>query len=188
MKLFHGAGAALVFTGLFMGALAGALTLGGCDRGDAGTPSRDHSSQSAATGGTLTSGRAPPPMLDGKPMWADNREHSATENLDYQFDHWGAALGARDTKDYARKAHAFIDHPPHVVERVTRPNGDILMYDKTADIFAIVRRDGAPRLFRKLPGGEADWEKAKVEAPAGNRSRTRYRAPGGADYSRGASD
>ncbi len=170
-------------------ALAGALALWGCDRGDAGTPSRDHSGTVATAGGAGATAHPPPPMLDGKPMWADNREHTAMENLDYQFGHWGQALGAHDSKDYARKARAFIDHPPHAVERVSRPNGDVLMYDKTANVLAIVRRDGAPRLFRKPPGGEADWEKAKSEASSGGgRSHSRYRAPGASDYSRGASD
>jgi len=127
-------------------------------------------------------------MLDGKPMWADNREHSALENLDYQFDHWGSALGARDSKDYARKARAFIDHPPHAVERVSRPNGDVMMYDKTANVMAIVRRDGAPRLFRKPAGGASDWDKAKSEAASGGRSRSRYRTADSGDYSRGSGD
>jgi pyocin large subunit-like protein len=124
-------------------------------------------------------------MLDGKPIWSDNREHTAMENLDYQFDHWGAGLGARDAQDYAKKARAFVDHPQHAVERVSRPNGDVLIYDKSANLFAIVRRDGAPRLFRKPPGGLADWEKAKSEASSSGRSRSRYRTTGGSDRGEG---
>jgi hypothetical protein len=173
--------------------LAAALALWGCDRGDAGAPARQHTS----TGGdrTASSSRAvdsrphtPPPMIDGKPMWADNRQHSAQENLDYQFDKWGSAFGARDSKDYAKKALAFTGHPPARVEKISRPNGDTLLYDKGSNTFAIVRKDGAPRLFRKPPGGAADWEKAKSEAASGGsyRSRSRYRAPSSGDYSRGA--
>jgi len=158
------------------------LTLAACDRGDA-APARDHASSAAST--ARPAAHPPAPMLDGKPIWADNREHTATENLGYQFDHWGQALGARDAQDYARKARAFIDHPPHAVERVSRPNGDVMIYDKSANLFAIVRKDGAPRLFRKPVGGLADWEKAKTEAASGGRSRSRYRAPGTSDYSRG---
>lgn len=167
-------------------ALVSALVLWGCDRGDAGTPARDHSASVGS--GASRIDHPPPPMLEGKPAWADSRTHTAMENLDYQFDHWGAALGARDAKDYAHKARAFIDHPPHAVERVSRPNGDVLIYDKAANVFAIVNRDGAPRLFRKPLGGEADWEKAKSEASAGGRSRGRYRAPGASDYSRGQAE
>jgi pyocin large subunit-like protein len=127
-------------------------------------------------------------MLNGKPEWADNRQHSAQENLSYQFEHWGAALGAKDETDYAKRARSFIDHPPKSAEKVTRPNGDVLVYDKASNTFAIARRDGAPRLFRKPPGGAADWERAKSEAPrGGGASQRRYRAPSAGDY-RGAAD
>lgn len=155
--------------------LAGMIALWGCDRGDASAPARDHSASAARSSsyGGEARPHAPTPLLDGKPIWADNRNHSAQENVDYQFDRWGAALGARDSKDYARKARAFIEHPPKAVEKVGRPNGDTLLYDKASNIFAIVRRDGAPRLFRKPPGGAADWERAKSEAPYSSRSRSR---------------
>jgi hypothetical protein len=182
MKTMRTASAALALAQV---ATAMSLLLTGCDRGDAGTPARDHGA--AASSETRTA-HPPAPLLDGKPIWADNREHTAMENLDFQFDHWGAALGARDRQDYARKARAFIDHPPHVVERVSRPNGDVLVYDKAANLFAIVRRDGAPRLFRKPPGGLADWERAKSEAASGGRSRGRARMSGGSDYARGEGD
>ncbi len=167
-------------------ALAGLLW--GCDRGDAAAPARNHAA--TASGSSFAPhDRTPTPLLDGKPIWADNRQHSAQENVDYQFDHWGSAFGAKDSRDYARKARAFIEHPPRGVERVTRPNGDVLMYDKATNTFAIERRDGAPRLFRKPPGGAADWAKAKSEAPSGGgRARSRYNAPASGDYRRGEGD
>ena len=158
-------------------ALASVLTLWGCDRGDAGTPAR---TTSGSAGGIHATDHPAAPLIEGKPMWADNREHTAMENLDYQFQHWGEALGARDAKDYAKKARGFIDHPPHAVERVSRPNGDVMIYDKTANVMAIVRKDGAPRLFRKPVAGAADWEKAKADASSGGgRNRSRYHAPNG---------
>ncbi len=156
-------------------ALAGMIALWGCDRGDASAPAREHpaSASRPSSYGGETRPHTPPPLLDGKPIWADNRSHSAQENVDYQFDRWGSTVGAHDAKDYARKARAFIEHPPKGVEKVGRPNGDTLIYDKGANLFAIVRRDGAPRLFRKPPGGLADWERAKTEAPYSARSRSR---------------
>ncbi len=162
-------------------ALAGMIALWGCDRGDASAPARDHSataSRSSSYGGEARP-HTPTPLLDGKPIWADNRNHSAQENVDYQFDKWGASVGARDAKDYARKARAFIEHPPKGAEKVGRPNGDTLIYDKGANLFAIVRRDGAPRLFRKPPGGAADWERAKTEAPYSSRRRSSDSGSGG---------
>jgi len=178
-------------------ALAAAMALSACGRDEASAPARDHASlgdsASAAThernsGRTTERARTPAPMMDGKPMWADNRQHSAQENLDYQFDHWGSGFGAKDSRDYAKKALAFTGHPPAGVQKVTRSNGDVLLYDKSSNTFAIVRRDGAPRLFRKPPGGEADWEKAKSEASSGGsgyRGGSRYHAPSASDYSRG---
>lgn len=172
-------------------ALAAAALLWGCDRGDASAPARDHSGASVASaGGARYDGskpHAPAPMLNGKPIWADNRAHSAEENIAYQFDHWGSTVSAKDAKDYARKARAFIDHPPAKAETVKRPNGDVMIYDKASNTFAIVRKDGAPRLFRKPPDGEAAWAKAKSEAasPSSYRSRGRYNAPSASEFGRG---
>ena len=166
-------------------ALACMAGLAGCDRSDAGSPARDHSTTAAAP---AAKPHGPPPMLNGKPIWADNPKHSAQENVDYQFDHWGSSVGAHDSKDYALKARAFIDHPPHGAEKVSRPNGDVLIYDKASNTFAIMRKDGAPRLFRKPVGGEADWQKAKTEAPADTRSRRRYNAPNARDFRGGGDD
>ncbi len=174
-------------------ALAVAGLLWGCDRGDASAPARDHASSASRSSGSrydAAKPHAPTPMLDGKPMWADNRSHSAEENVAYQFDKWGSTVGAKDAKDYARKARAFIDHPPARAETVKRPNGDVMIYDKASNIFAIVRKDGAPRLFRKPPDGVATWDKAKSEAasPRSYRSQSRYNASGGSDFGRSGGD
>jgi uncharacterized protein involved in copper resistance len=172
--------------------LAIGLALWGCDKGDAGAPARDHSGTSSerSSGARPVDNRphTPPPLVDGKPMWADNRQHTAMENLDYQFGQWGSGFGAKDARDYAKKAIAFTSHPPARAEKLTRPNGDTLYYDKASNTFAIVRRDGAPRLFRKPPDGIVTWEKAKAEAASGGsyRSHSRYHAPGSGDYRGGA--
>ena len=166
-------------------ALAGLAILSGCDRSDAQSPSRDHSGavRPAIAARGPDRPHTPPPMLNGKPQWADNRQHSAQENLAYQFDHWGAGVGAKDQNDYAKRAHAFFEHPPKGAEKVTRPNGDVMMYDKASNIFAIARRDGAPRLYRKPTDGVATWEKARSEAASGaGRSQRRYHAPSSGDY------
>jgi pyocin large subunit-like protein len=160
-------------------ALASLTMLSACDRSDAGAPARDHSVAAAPAAARAS---APTPMLNGKPIWADNRQHSAQENVDYQFGHWGSSVGARDARDYAAKARAFIDHSPRGAEKISRPNGDVLIYDKASNTFAVARKDGAPRLFRKPPGGEADWIKAKTDAPNDTRSRRRYNAPNARDF------
>lgn len=165
--------------------VVGALALSACDRSDAQSPARDHSgSRPAIAARGPDRPHTPPPMVNGKPEWADNRQHSAQENLTYQFEHWGSALGAKDQGDYAKRAHAFIDHPPKNAEKITRPNGDVMLYDKASNTFAIARRDGAPRLFRKPADGVATWDKAKSDAnnTSGGRYQKRYHAPSAGDY------
>ena len=66
---------------------------------------------------------------------------------------------------------------------------DVMLYDKASNTFAIARRDGAPRLYRKPLDGAATWDKAKSDAgnASGYRSQRRYHAPSAGDY-RSASD
>jgi len=185
-----------------------ALTLGGlgllwgCDQGSA--PARDHSGSAGAprssdrvagdrSGGDRSAPvrpRTPTPMVDGKPVWADNNKHSAQENLEYQFSNWGSTIEAKDAPDYGKKARAFVASPPAGAEKITRRNGDVLIFDHKTGTFAIARRDGAPRLFRRPPDADAVWAKAKSEAdaPSSGASRRRYRAPDPGDYNRGASE
>ena len=109
------------------------------------------------------------PLFNGKPMWADNRRGSSEENARYQFEHRGADLGAHDLQDYLTKVHAFFDHPPKDTESFVRAsNGDLLIYSESANLFGVVRKDGAPRLLMKPPTGKAYWEAQKAEdAPTG---------------------
>lgn len=147
-----------------MAALCGLLTLAACGQG--GAERRSDASAATAPARSEAQRMRAIPMAEGRPVWADNRQHTAAENLTYQFDHWGDTVGAKDARDYARKARAFIDHPPARAERKTRGNGDVMIYDAASNTLAIARRDGAPRLYRKPPNGAADWAKAKAEADA----------------------
>jgi pyocin large subunit-like protein len=105
---------------------------------------------------------APVPRIDGKPMWAANRTHTAEENALYQFTRNGGDFAARSEAEYVSDAHRFVDHPPHGVETLDRPNGDKLMYDAKANVFAVVSRDGAPRTMFKPRSGEAYWTQQKT--------------------------
>jgi pyocin large subunit-like protein len=157
--------------------------LSGCDRGPASIPARDHSADLGAAPATAgpapTPGAdradadlrvattredprtAPVPLFHGKPMWAANRRHTAEENARYQFARDGADFGARDFQDYVAKAHAFVDTPPHGVQELTRDNGDKLLYDAKANVFAVVSREGAPRTMFKPRDGAAYWAEQK---------------------------
>jgi pyocin large subunit-like protein len=117
--------------------------------------------------------RAAPPLFNGKPMWADNRRGSSEENAQYQFEHRGADVGAHDLQDYLKKVHAFFDHPPKDAESIVRAsNGDLLIYSESANLFGVIRKDGAPRLLMKPPTGKAYWEAQKAEGSTGARGGT----------------
>ena len=207
MKWFSAGAAALALTGV--------LAISACDRGGS-APARDHSSDDggshardsgpASAGGSYSSERRSTarssdygddqkpreaiPMLDGKPMWADNRKHTAEENVDYQFGKWGADLGAKDAKDYAAKARRFIDHPPSDVQTVLRSNGDKLMYDPDGNVFLVARRDGAPRTMFKPRDGAVYWKEQQAKAASGDtgyggRSKSRYHAPNAKEFGSG---
>ena len=113
------------------------------------------------------------PLFNGKPMWADNRRGSSEENARYQFEHRGGDVGAHDLQDYLNKVHGFFDHPPKDTESFVRPsNGDLLIYSESANLFGVVRKDGAPRLLMKPPSGKAYWEAQKAEGTTGGRGPT----------------
>ena len=104
---------------------------------------------------------APVPQVDGKPMWAANRQHSAEENAQYQFAKNGGDFGAANETDYIKKVHNFVERPPHTAETIDRSNGDKLIYDPGGNVFAVVSRDGAPRTMFKPRDGASYWAQQK---------------------------
>jgi pyocin large subunit-like protein len=183
-----------------------AIGLGACDGGSA-TAARDHTAAAAAdttvaadTGRSVLNSREsgdgaegadarrePVALVDGKPMWAANRRHTAAENASYQFQRDGADFGARNVDDFVAKAHAFTASPPKDALSLTRSNGDKLLYDPTRNIFAVVTKDGAPRTMFKPQAGKAYWDQqVQRQADGGDRSNR----AGGRSYSRrsGGSD
>jgi len=125
--------------------------------------------------------REPIPDFHGEPLWSDNRQHSAKENARYHCDKSGADIGAKNFDDCVAKVHAFLDHPPSGAKTLTRANGDKLVYDPKANIFAVARKDGAPRTFFKPREGGDYWKKQQAEAddPRGYRSRRSSSGYGG---------
>ena len=159
---------------------AALLALSACDKGPASIPARSHDASAsiapaaAPNGGSgqadagqrvaATAGDprdAPIPLVDGKPMWAANKRHTAEENARYQFARDGADFGARDVNDFVAKAHAFVERPPSGAETLKRGNGDKLIYDPKANTFAVVSRDGAPRTMFKPRDGASYWQEQK---------------------------
>ena len=104
----------------------------------------------------------PVPQVDGKPMWAANRKHTAEENAQYQFAKNGGDFGAKSETDYVRKAHSFVERPPGSAETLERSNGDKLIYDPGGNVFAVVTKDGAPRTMFKPRDGATYWAQQKA--------------------------
>jgi hypothetical protein len=168
-----------------------AILLGGCDGGSA-TAARDHTAGAAAdttvaadnghsvlngrdsSGGGADRGdaqREPVALVNGKPMWAANRRHTAQENANYQFQRDGADFDAHTLDDFVAKAHAFTASPPKDALTLTRSNGDKLLYDPARNIFAVVSKDGAPRTMFKPQAGKAYWDQQVArQADGGDRS------------------
>jgi pyocin large subunit-like protein len=166
-----------------------AIALGGCDGGSA-TAARDHTAAADTTTVAADTGRSvlnsrengdgaatpdprrePVALVDGKPMWAANRRHTAAENASYQFQRDGADFGARNLDDFVAKAHAFTTSPPKDALTLTRSNGDKLLYDPSRNIFAVVTKDGAPRTMFKPQAGKAYWDQqVQRQADGGDRS------------------
>jgi pyocin large subunit-like protein len=167
--------------------------LSGCDQRLASQPARDHRSVDGAPATGLANagetsdpsaraGRAAAPaaepvrLIQGRPMWSDNRRHTAAENAQYQFEHHGAELGARDLDDFLVKAHRFVNEPPRGVLSLTRANGDRLLYDPKTGLFGVVRSDGAPRTVSKPADGRAFWDQQVQENARGDAGTARSSA------------
>ena len=140
-------------------AALGALALVACDGGASAVPARDHSAAPVLQQTVEVEPEAP--RVDGRPMWSSNAKYSAQENAAYHFERDGEAFGAATLDAFVRKAHAFVNEPPEGALTLTRANGDRLVYDPAANIFAVATRDGAPRTMFKPDDGLAYWERQK---------------------------
>ena len=190
------AGALLLLTGGLAGCGKGSSepARAHAEGGGSGTASAAEVSGEGYGSGSRSSGggygqasykkREPVPSFHGEPMWSDNRKHTSAENAHYHCDKSGADIGAKSFDDCLTKVHAFIDHPPAGAKTMTRSNGDKLIYDPRANMFAVARKDGAPRTFFKPRTGAEYWKEQQAEAdsPRGSYgSRRSYGSGGGGE-------
>ena len=164
---------------LLLGTLSLALSLAGCERpsavrADGASASADTAYSPAAPADTsernnrYDGGRsgeraeAPAPLLDGRPLWTSSRRGSAEENAQRAFARNGESFGASSLEAYVRKARTFIDDPPQGAQRLTRRNGDVLIYHPASNTFAVASREGQPRAFFHPDQGGAYWETQKA--------------------------
>ncbi|MDB5439060.1 MAG: hypothetical protein JWM33_1487 [Caulobacteraceae bacterium] len=161
--------------GLWTAIGLGALTLCGCDNGPSAVARTDTASQAvsqappvapstpapvtaAAMASAASSAAALPATIQGKPLWSSTRTYTAEANAARAFAQNGAAVGAKDTADYVRMAHAFIDHPPKGTLTYKRPNGDLMLYDPKTNTFSVATQERAPRTLFKPREGAAYWQ------------------------------
>ena len=165
----------VVFSTMF-GALA--LLVAGCDAGPSAVSKSPPTQAAAAPASSTGDPRdAPVPLVNGKPMWAANKRHTALENAAYQFNKNGKDFGAATQQDYVAKVHAFLESPPAGVQTIKRSNGDSLIYDAKANVFAVMSSAGAPRTMFKPRDGAAYWRQqqerqAKADAGGGDDSQS----------------
>jgi pyocin large subunit-like protein len=144
-------------------AACGSKTSAVAAHGSGASGAETSSSASADTGGSRARDPRdlPVPQIDGKPLWAANRKHTAEENAEYQFSKHGDEFAAKSETDFVTKVHAFIEKPPRDVQVIDRANGDKLLYDPGGNVFAVVARNGAPRTMFKPTTGAAYWTEQK---------------------------
>lgn len=161
--------------GLVALALAG-FSVTGCDNGPSAVQTRDRTAQvaeatlTAATG--ATSAEAATPDATIKPVLTANRRETVDAKITRLYERNGAAFGARSPEDYLARIKAFTESPPAGVERISRPNGDTLLYQASSNTFAVVKRDGTPRTMFKPDDGPTYWAQQKERAPTFGQSRS----------------
>jgi hypothetical protein len=170
--------------------MAALMTIGACDGGASAVASRTQTTDlTGGSGVALTSAPAalapapalnpldprsqPVRLVDGKPVWAATSRLSADEAARANFERNGADFGVESVPAWITKVHDFVESPPRGAERVTRTNGDILIYDAGNNVFAVVTKDGAPRTMFKPREGAAYWAQQKgIEASRTARAAT----------------
>ena len=152
----------------FAGAAALALMMGACDAGPSATAKVPPPAAAAGQASNIDPRDQPIPLVNGKPLWAANKKHTAQENADYQFNKNGHDFNAATEADYVQDAHAFIDTPPSGVQRVQRSNGDSLLYDPKTNTFAVATSAGAPRTLFKPRDGATYWQQQVERVNADN--------------------
>lgn len=94
-----------------------------------------------------------------------NRSETAGAKAIRLYERNGADFGATSPEDYLDKAKQFTKSPPADAEKISRPNGDTLIYQARTNTFAVVDRRGIVRTMFKPSSGADYWESQKTSAP-----------------------
>jgi hypothetical protein len=152
------------------------LALAACgDNGASAVAARDHLAAGEPPSDGAMTQQVSAPIRLSRPQaervsesdiaWASSRRASGAENAQARFEKYGAEFDAATPEAYAAKARAFLRRPPASAQTIERVNGDRLVYDAKANVFAVADREGLPRTFFHPRDGAAYWAEQKaVEA------------------------
>lgn len=145
--------------------------LAACDNGGSAVQTRPREQPQAAPAQALVPQQAASLPLEssGPPVQAagvltSNRRESADAKAVRLFERNGPDFAATSAEDYLAKAKAFTSRPPADAEKVSRPNGDVLIYQARTNTFAVVDKRGVVRTMFKPSSGGDYWARQKSGA------------------------
>lgn len=149
-------------------AVALLAAMAGCDNGPSAVETRERPieagevaviSSREGAGAVMAESASQPTVLTA------NRSETVDAKILRLYERNGADFGARSPEDFMARVEAFTKNPPAGVEKVSRPNGDTLLYQASTNTFAVVARDGTPRTMFKPDDGPTYWAEQKERAP-----------------------
>ncbi|WP_420479125.1 S-type pyocin family protein [Brevundimonas sp. FT23028] len=146
----------------------GSAGLTGCGDGGSAVETRERAAADAPAAASAPPGATAAleaPNGKSRPVLTANRRETVDAKVARLFERNGADFGARTAEDYLARVEAFTTRPPADVDRVERPNGDVLLYQASTNTFAVVSRDGVPKTMFKPRDGAAYWAEQKAAAP-----------------------
>jgi len=154
------------------------LALGGaavsaCDNGGSAVETRERSDSGIAAPVALVEAdvvtdagpEVTVPATGASGKLTGNRRETADAKAVRLFERNGHDFGAASAEDYLAKAVAFTGNPPRDAEKISRPNGDVLIYQASSNTFAVVDRRGVVRTMFKPSSGASYWQDQKARAP-----------------------
>jgi RHS repeat-associated protein len=84
------------------------------------------------------------------PLWSSTRKKTPVQNaLSHFNDHRGDFPQVQNALQYTMQAQQFLRNPPAGTLTGIRPNGDIVRYNPSQNLFGVLSGTGAPRTFYK---------------------------------------
>lgn len=173
-NMFRGKLMGLKFAAVWGVALLGSLALSACGNGGTAVETRQRSEvPGTAPVASMPAASLPEADVFSTPVEAPkaagkltgNRRETADAKAVRLFERNGHDFGSVSAEDYLAKAVAFSANPPRDAEKISRPNGDVLIYQASSNTFAVVDRRGVVRTMFKPSTGATYWQDQKARAP-----------------------